>query len=250
MGILLRARKHKLVEFEGEMLFQRRDDDVPIFLIKPVAEIRRDMNEKIESIKRAGSPAPQSTSVLLDKKAHGLSVPSSRKSVSRTPSPQTSKSGSPVKETKAPAAAAPVAAADVASALAPASANTPAPAPTPVATHVENPKIQISGEPEPVTAKPPTPQPQQTQAQPEFKETVSEVAVTTEAKAETAQEVAENPTVESTQTQAQTAEQPEAPAVDTTDDLPTVIVEASAVYVSSPATADVNANPAPEAAVA
>ncbi|KAM9386724.1 actin-binding Rho-activating protein [Phaethornis superciliosus] len=34
VGILLRARKHGLVDFEGEMLWQRRDDDVIITLLK------------------------------------------------------------------------------------------------------------------------------------------------------------------------------------------------------------------------
>ncbi|KAH8235388.1 hypothetical protein KR038_006204, partial [Drosophila bunnanda] len=67
VGILLRARKHKLVDFEGEMLYQRRDDDVPVFLLKPIKEIRAEMEAKIEDIKRAASPAPpQSTSVLMD----------------------------------------------------------------------------------------------------------------------------------------------------------------------------------------
>ena len=32
VGMLLRARKHNLLTFEGEMLFQRRDDDVIITL--------------------------------------------------------------------------------------------------------------------------------------------------------------------------------------------------------------------------
>ena len=32
VGMLLRARKHKLIHFEGEMLFQRRDDHVVITL--------------------------------------------------------------------------------------------------------------------------------------------------------------------------------------------------------------------------
>lgn len=32
VGILLRARKYKLVDFEGEMLFQGRNDDVLIYL--------------------------------------------------------------------------------------------------------------------------------------------------------------------------------------------------------------------------
>lgn len=33
VGVLLRARKHDLVHFEGEMLFQRRDDNVIITLL-------------------------------------------------------------------------------------------------------------------------------------------------------------------------------------------------------------------------
>ncbi|XP_059488411.1 actin-binding Rho-activating protein-like [Neocloeon triangulifer] len=40
VGLLLRARKHCFVDFEGEVLFQRRDDDVPVLLIKPIQEIR------------------------------------------------------------------------------------------------------------------------------------------------------------------------------------------------------------------
>jgi hypothetical protein len=38
VGILLRARKYGLVSFEGEMLFQRRDDDVIITLLVPTAK--------------------------------------------------------------------------------------------------------------------------------------------------------------------------------------------------------------------
>lgn len=34
VGVLIRARKHGFVEFEGEMLYQRRDDNVIIKLIK------------------------------------------------------------------------------------------------------------------------------------------------------------------------------------------------------------------------
>ncbi|XP_019865080.1 actin-binding Rho-activating protein [Aethina tumida] len=51
VGILIRARKHKLVDFEGECLFQRRDDHVPIILVKPISEIRKILNEKIEVAK-------------------------------------------------------------------------------------------------------------------------------------------------------------------------------------------------------
>ena len=35
MGMLLRARKHKLLEFDGETLYQRQDDHVPILLLYP-----------------------------------------------------------------------------------------------------------------------------------------------------------------------------------------------------------------------
>lgn len=73
VGICLRARKHKLIEFEGEMLFQRRDDDVPIFLLKPIAEIRKILNDKTDEIKRGASPAPQATSVLIDKRSRSAS---------------------------------------------------------------------------------------------------------------------------------------------------------------------------------
>ena len=34
VGMLMRARRHGLVEFEGEMLFQRRDDHVVVRLVK------------------------------------------------------------------------------------------------------------------------------------------------------------------------------------------------------------------------
>ena len=40
VGVLLRARKYGLVAFEGETLFQRRDDDVVITLLVPAAKAR------------------------------------------------------------------------------------------------------------------------------------------------------------------------------------------------------------------
>ncbi|KAK9869743.1 hypothetical protein WA026_003479 [Henosepilachna vigintioctopunctata] len=52
VGMLLRARKHKLVEFEGECLFQRRDDHVPIILLKPIDEIRKIFHEKTEAARQ------------------------------------------------------------------------------------------------------------------------------------------------------------------------------------------------------
>ncbi|GLG99700.1 Actin-binding Rho-activating protein, partial [Gryllus bimaculatus] len=39
VGLLLRGRKQKIVDFEGETLFQE-DDDVPIMLLKSIEEIR------------------------------------------------------------------------------------------------------------------------------------------------------------------------------------------------------------------
>ena len=51
VGILLRARRHGLVKFEGEMLFQRRDDDVTITLVKRPGEMKEDMQNRIEDLK-------------------------------------------------------------------------------------------------------------------------------------------------------------------------------------------------------
>ncbi|XP_034935627.1 actin-binding Rho-activating protein-like [Chelonus insularis] len=52
VGLLLRARKQGFVEFEGECLFQRRDDDVPVFLVKPISEIRQTLKQRIEDSRR------------------------------------------------------------------------------------------------------------------------------------------------------------------------------------------------------
>uniref|UniRef100_T1PG31 Costars domain-containing protein n=3 Tax=Musca domestica TaxID=7370 RepID=T1PG31_MUSDO len=227
VGILLRARKHKLVEFEGEMLFQRRDDDVPIFLLKPIAEIRRELNDKIESIKRSGSPAPQATSVLLDKKAHGLDVPRGATPVSRTPTPQSSKAASPVREPK--------------------KTNNTAPAAAPL----EVPKIQLSGEPEAKEVSSPEPQPPQnnnnnteTQQQTQVPVTQADAptqaevpAAQTETASLPAQETEQHPTEES----ANKSDVNNNPA-----DLPVVeVIEATAIHVRS--TNNENAPPASNA---
>ena len=45
VGMLLRARKQNLVHFEGEMLFQRRDDDVIITLLHVPEELENDPEE-------------------------------------------------------------------------------------------------------------------------------------------------------------------------------------------------------------
>jgi len=41
VGLLIAAKKRGLVYFEKEILFQRRDDDVLIALLKPVKEIQQ-----------------------------------------------------------------------------------------------------------------------------------------------------------------------------------------------------------------
>lgn len=64
MGLLLRARKHKLVDFEGEILFQRRDDGVPIMMLMPMKEIREIMKEKEQEVSRSISPNPKATTLL------------------------------------------------------------------------------------------------------------------------------------------------------------------------------------------
>lgn len=47
------------------MLFQRRDDDVPIFMAQTLDEIRKFLNNKIEEVRRSASPNPQATSLLI-----------------------------------------------------------------------------------------------------------------------------------------------------------------------------------------
>lgn len=53
VGILLRARKHGLVCFEGEMLYQRRDDNVVITLLKPLRELYQEMGYDPNEFRKA-----------------------------------------------------------------------------------------------------------------------------------------------------------------------------------------------------
>ncbi|XP_042230212.1 actin-binding Rho-activating protein-like [Homarus americanus] len=46
VGTLLRARKHRFVQFEGEMLYQRRDDDKVIELARSINTIRARFGQK------------------------------------------------------------------------------------------------------------------------------------------------------------------------------------------------------------
>ena len=46
VGILLRARKYGLVDFEGECLFQRQDDDVIITLLYPSSKVKKMLDSR------------------------------------------------------------------------------------------------------------------------------------------------------------------------------------------------------------
>ena len=59
VGLLLRARKHELLTFEGEVLFQKFHDDVPIYLLRPFKRIKEIMTEKQNDIRRSLSPNPR-----------------------------------------------------------------------------------------------------------------------------------------------------------------------------------------------
>jgi len=59
VGLLLRARKHELLTFEGEVLFQKFHDHVPIFLLRPYKRIKEIMEAKQNDIRRSLSPNPR-----------------------------------------------------------------------------------------------------------------------------------------------------------------------------------------------
>lgn len=59
VGLLLRARKHELLTFEGECLFQKFHDHVPVYLLRPIKEIREIMTAKQNEIRRSLSPNPR-----------------------------------------------------------------------------------------------------------------------------------------------------------------------------------------------
>ncbi|KAI5651585.1 costars domain-containing protein [Phthorimaea operculella] len=59
VGLLIRTRKHHLTWFEGEVLFQKRDDDVPIFLMMPISEARSYCDNKALAARRSVSPMPE-----------------------------------------------------------------------------------------------------------------------------------------------------------------------------------------------
>lgn len=64
VGILLRARKYGYVRFEGEMLLQRRDDDVPIFLTKKFDQILKEIRDRQADIRSQMAKSPIATTLL------------------------------------------------------------------------------------------------------------------------------------------------------------------------------------------
>lgn len=50
------------------LLLQRRDDDVPIFMLKTTDEIKTLLNENIEEVQQSVSSNPQPTNVLINNK--------------------------------------------------------------------------------------------------------------------------------------------------------------------------------------
>eukprot|EP00099_Drosophila_melanogaster_P006559 NP_001259177.1 uncharacterized protein Dmel_CG3630, isoform C [Drosophila melanogaster] len=216
VGILLRARKHKLVDFEGEMLYQRRDDDVPVFLLKPIKEIRSEMEAKIEDIKRAASPAPpQSTSVLMDRSAH------EQKLKSRTPSPAVGKSAKSKSASPAPKAPVPVPA--PAAEVTPVAGPTTSAEPAPVAESTMAAVPAPSTEPTPATA-PASSTVEIEPAKPEVTEQAPVAVIVTEAPS------TEETTPTTSEPQAEEAPAAVAPA-GPADDLPTIVIEATAEFV-------------------
>lgn len=51
VGMLLRARKHGIVAFDGEMLYQRQDEKVPITLLKPLAAVQEAYAQSMDPAK-------------------------------------------------------------------------------------------------------------------------------------------------------------------------------------------------------
>ncbi|XP_027853833.2 uncharacterized protein LOC114132546 [Aphis gossypii] len=65
VGLLIAAKRRGFVYFDREILFQRRDDDVLIALLKPISEISKILKEDIN---QANSSAPAVESKPVEKK--------------------------------------------------------------------------------------------------------------------------------------------------------------------------------------
>lgn len=220
------------------MLYQRRDDDVPIFLLRPIKDIRQELNAKIEDIKRGTSPAPQSTSVLLDKSAHEqklkVNAEQKRLSKSRTPSPAVksntkAKSPSPV-ESVPPVVAAKPAEETPVTAVAP----VPAPAqPAPVVVIDQPPEAAAAApatEAAPTPAPAPEAAPEATEAAAAAAPVASEAPVPETAATEKVEPASASQEETVTVPPTQTAEVAPA-AVAIPAEVPTIVIEASATFV-------------------
>ncbi|XP_001947253.1 uncharacterized protein LOC100164229 [Acyrthosiphon pisum] len=66
VGLLIAAKRRGFVYFDREILFQRRDDDVLIALLKPISEISKILKE---DIRQANSSAPVESTPVEKKKS-------------------------------------------------------------------------------------------------------------------------------------------------------------------------------------
>lgn len=64
VGILIRGRRHNYLNFDGEMLYQRKDDMVPIYLIKSISDIRTSIHEKQSEIQKQINESSASSKLL------------------------------------------------------------------------------------------------------------------------------------------------------------------------------------------
>ena len=62
VGVLLRARKYGFVEFQGETLFQRRDDETIITLLMPASKVKEIARESTSEGFQWGNAIQKSTS--------------------------------------------------------------------------------------------------------------------------------------------------------------------------------------------
>ncbi|ESO10817.1 hypothetical protein HELRODRAFT_185281 [Helobdella robusta] len=50
VGLMIRARRKGLVQFEGEMLYQRQDEDAPIILLRPPDDLITEIQQQKEAL--------------------------------------------------------------------------------------------------------------------------------------------------------------------------------------------------------
>ncbi|KAH8262032.1 hypothetical protein KR038_005951, partial [Drosophila bunnanda] len=66
MGTMLAARKNGFVEFNGETLFQGRDEIVPVRLLRPFQQLKTEILAKIEDLRCISTEKPLETFLRQD----------------------------------------------------------------------------------------------------------------------------------------------------------------------------------------